>query len=135
MCEAARNNFAVLGADNITVTCAEAIDSSRRYDLIYADPARRGKCSERVYSVTDCEPDIYALKESLFSLSDRLLVKISPMADITRTLKMFPECSEVHVVSADGEVKEILLYMEKGFCGMPKTFAGNLEILIKTILS
>lgn len=127
LCEAARNNFAVLGADNITVTCAEAIDSSRRYDLIYADPARRGKCSERVYSVTDCEPDIYALKESLFSLSDRLLVKISPMADITRTLKMFPECSEVHVVSADGEVKEILLYMEKGFCGMPKTFAGNLE--------
>lgn len=130
LCDAARSNFALLGADNIVVTCAQSIDSSRRYDLIYADPARRGKRSERVYSITDCEPDIYALKESLFSLSDKLLVKISPMADISGTLKMFPECSQVHVVSVDGEVKEILLYMEKDFVGQARIVAGDLEFTL-----
>ena len=40
------------------------------------------------------------------------MAKISPMADITRTLSQIPEIRELHVVAAAGEVKEILLLME-----------------------
>ena len=44
--------------------------------------------------------------------ADRVLAKISPMADITRTLAQLPAIRELHVVAAGGEVKEILLMME-----------------------
>ena len=115
LCEAARHNFAVLGADNIEVSCTDHIDTSRRYELIYADPARRGAASERIYSIADCQPDIISLRETLFELSDRILVKISPMADLSRTVELLPETSQIHIVSAGGECKEILLLMEKDF--------------------
>lgn len=130
LCEAAKENFSALNANNIIVTNADCIERTRHYDLIYADPARRAKSSERIYSITDCEPDIYELKDSLLSISDALLVKISPMADISRTLDMFPECCELHIVAVDGEVKELLLYMKKDFSGEARIFAGGFSFLL-----
>lgn len=117
LCEAARHNFELLGHNNITIINSETSPDNLpqgHFDLIYADPARRSKTSSRVYSIADCEPDILSLKESLLKISSSLLVKISPMADIVQTLRQFPEASELHVVSSDGEVKELLVYCRKG---------------------
>lgn len=116
--DAARSNFALLGADNIEVNCADSLDFLEKackeggcqFNLIYADPARRGGADRRVYAIEDCEPDIISLKERLFSISDRLLVKISPMADISRTIGQIPEAEEIHIVAVGGEVKELLVY-------------------------
>lgn len=111
LCRAAEHNFTILGDENISVVNSDHLENCARFDLIYADPARRSANASRLYSISDCEPDIIALKASLLSVSDALLVKISPMADISRTLEQIPECSEVHVVSVDNECKELLLYM------------------------
>ncbi|MBQ0024388.1 MAG: SAM-dependent methyltransferase [Bacteroidales bacterium] len=128
LCEAARSNFAALGVSNVEIACRDSIDSSRSYDLVFADPARRSKTSRRVYALEDCEPDILQLKPLLLSLAPRLLVKISPMADISQMLRLFPDCSEVHVVSSAGEVKELLLYIVRDFeksGTAPRIFAGD----------
>ena len=117
LCEAALHNFEALGLGNVKVVCAETCAANLpegRYDLIFADPARRSKTSSRVYDIADCEPDILQLKDALLEISEALLVKISPMADITRTLLLFPEATELHIVSSDGEVKELLVYCRKG---------------------
>lgn len=118
LCDAARSNFALLGADNIEVSCVDSLEFLEKackeggchFNLIYADPARRGSADRRVYAIEDCEPDIISLKERLLSISDRLLVKISPMADISRTIEQIPEAEEIHVVAVGGEVKELLVY-------------------------
>ncbi len=121
LCDAALNNFRLLGADNITVRCADSLDyiaaaesGKEHFDLIYADPARRGSADRRVYAIEDCEPDIISLKGMLLSLADRLLVKVSPMADISRTAVQIPEAREIHVVAVGGEVKELLVHCSRG---------------------
>lgn len=113
LCEAARLNYSILGADNIEVCESDHISSGRTYDLIYADPSRRGKSSQRIYSIEDCEPDILSLKDRLLTLADTVLVKISPMADISRTLAQIPEIREIHVLSVENECKEILLVLRR----------------------
>ena len=90
-----------------------------RFDLIYLDPARRSKTARRVYDIADCEPNLLEAKDILLQRADRVLAKISPMADISRTLAQLPETRGLHVVGAGGEVKELLLLLEAGRSGAP----------------
>ncbi|MFA7116461.1 MAG: hypothetical protein WC140_04420 [Bacteroidales bacterium] len=85
------------------------------YDLFYLDPARRSKTGSRIYSIEDSSPNICELKEWLFKKSPKILLKISPMADLTATLKLLPETSEVHIISLNNECKELLLLLERDF--------------------
>ena len=126
----AAHNFSVLEADNISVHSEDGLAAleaaQEEYDLIYADPARRDTHAHRVFSVTDCTPDIASAKELLLSRSRRLLVKLSPMLDIAATLRIFPQTSQVHVVAVRNEVKELLLVIERGFCGQAVCYAADL---------
>jgi len=127
-----RENFSILGCSNIQYLnsdCRDIIDNieSDSYDLLFIDPARRDNSSNRVYSIVECEPNLISMKDKLFRISDRILAKVSPMADISHTLAVLPECKEVHIVAVDNECKELLLYLEKGFKGMPKAIASNIH--------
>lgn len=113
-CEAARHNFAALRAPDIRILNADARNLLRdlRTDTCYADPARRADSNRRVFALADCEPDILQLKPLLLENARRLIVKISPMADIGETLRLLPETREVHVISARNECKELLFLLE-----------------------
>lgn len=132
LADAARNNFRILKSDNIFVynsnINSSIIDNKEfsHYNLIFLDPARRGKIGEKIYSIKECEPNILELKESLFKKTSKLLVKISPMADISATIALLPETSEVHIISVDNECKEVLLLLENNHCGEPDIFAVNI---------
>jgi SAM-dependent methyltransferases related to tRNA (uracil-5-)-methyltransferase len=134
LASAAERNFAILGLSNIIVINCDsdhflnkAIESGDRFDLIFADPARRSATASRIYSIVDCEPDILSLKDKLFAVSGTVLVKVSPMADISHTASILPECSEIHVVSVDNECKELLLLLKKGHKGEPAITAATLS--------
>ncbi|MBP5345087.1 MAG: hypothetical protein J6Y99_02610 [Bacteroidales bacterium] len=112
LCEAARYNFQQLGADNIEVREGD----SRQLvvpdvDTLYLDPARRAKDGSRVYDLADCEPDVVALCPMLRSHCKRLVVKVSPMADVSRLIAQLPQVTEVHVVAVKNECKELLLVL------------------------
>ena len=109
------------------VICGESLELLpellERYkpSLIYLDPARRegGDQHRRVYAIEDCEPDLRELLPRLRSLytslgctHPRLLVKLSPMLDITHTLQSVPYVTELHIVAVRGEVKELLLSLD-----------------------
>ena len=114
-CDAARNNFSALGADNITVVEGDSSElASRlpRVDAFYIDPARRGEGNKRVYALQDCEPDLPALLPELFRHAPKVIAKLSPMADIRQTLELLPGTTEVHVLSVKNECKELLFVME-----------------------
>lgn len=115
-----KHNMSELHRSNVHVSNTEITPEilrtipDNRYDLVFLDPARRGKGGERVFSIHDCEPDISVIKAELMRITGKVLVKISPMADISAIAGELPEVSEIHAVSAGGDCKEILLLMELG---------------------
>ena len=86
-------------------------------DVIFLDPARRGADGRKVFRLEDCQPDVLQLLPELLAACPKLLLKLSPMADISLVCKQLGYVKEVHVVAADGECKELLLVLEKGWQG------------------
>lgn len=80
---------------------------------IFIDPARRSAANSRTYFLEDCVPDITKSIDILFSVADRILVKASPILDIKRAVAQLPAISEAHYVAVKGEMKEVLLLLEK----------------------
>ena len=126
---AASANFKALGLTNVRVSCAELRPGGLREildgfvpDVIFRDPARRAADGRKVFRLEDCEPDVLQLLPELLAAAPRVLLKLSPMADITLVCKQLGYVREVHVVAADGECKELLLLLECGYIGQPRTF-------------
>ena len=84
-----------------------------RFDLIYADPARRGTGNQKLYKLQDCEPNIVEAWPLLQSKSDSILLKVSPMLDLTQAWTELPDIQKITVVSVRNEVKELLLHWDK----------------------
>ena len=139
LCRAAEHNFRELGVKNITVTNCEiapgvglpikpAITS---VDVIFLDPARRGDGGRKVFRLEDCSPNVLELLPELYDACTRIMLKLSPMADITAVCRQLPGVREVHVVATGGECKELLLVMEKGYEGKYSTFIYDSGALLK----
>ena len=121
LCKAAAYNFGVLGVgDRIDTVQAEAGSLwSGKTDiahaaLVYADPSRRDVSGRRLYNITEYSPDVTQLAKQVLRRTGSFLVKISPLADISRTLSLLPGTAEVHVVSAANECKELLFLIRAG---------------------
>lgn len=127
LCEIAKHNFELMGLDIAVVNsdCKEYIEDMPKFSTIFIDPARRDSKGGKVVSISDCEPDICAIKQKLIEKCDNLLVKLSPMLDITKALEALPETSEIHVVSVGNECKE-LLFLIDGRDGNPTIRCVNL---------
>lgn len=115
LCEIALENFRALGLTQAEVLNGDGPsileETSPCFDLLFVDPARRDAKGGKVVALNDCEPDIAQIKNSLFTKAPLLLVKLSPMLDISLALKQLPETTQVHVVSVDGECKELLFLL------------------------
>lgn len=124
--EAAKANLGRLGCGNvefsglcITPESLPPLLDSFRPDLVFADPARRSE-GRKVFLPEDCLPDVLALQDIVLGRGCTMLLKLSPMADISLMLRKFHCVKAVHVVEADGECKELLLLLEPGFSGSPE---------------
>lgn len=120
LCDAARHNFKALGAENILISnemaennaISKIIDGFHP-DVIYLDPARRGEGGKKVFLIEECTPDVLKLKEELFGQCGNILIKLSPMADIKMVCDRLGDCCrDVHIVSSDGECKELLIWLD-----------------------
>lgn len=113
-CEAARHNFAVLQVPFVRIVNSDVYEiiSSLQADTFYIDPARRSKDNKRAFALQDCEPDILQLKPILLENARRIIIKISPMADLEETLRLLPETREIHILSVKNECKELLFLLE-----------------------
>ena len=132
LASAAAENFIALGLTNVRVrNCALAPGDARsepgmtvqeilgdfKPDIIYMDPARRASDGRKVFRLEDCQPDVLKLLPELLGACPLLLLKLSPMADITLVCRQLGCVEAVHVVAADGECKELLLLLRRGHEG------------------
>ncbi len=116
LADIAEHNFNVLGAGNIGVVCADGVDCLRRMkpvDWIFMDPARRSSCGAKTVALSDCEPDVVPLLPLLMQKAGHVLLKLSPMLDISLALRQMERVTAVHVVSVDNECKELLVVLSR----------------------
>lgn len=116
LCQIARHNFPLLGLAESQIVCADGTDYLRTMphaDLIFLDPARRDGLGRKTVRIADCEPDVSAMEALLVGKARWVLVKLSPMLDISEALRALLHVREVHTVAAGGECKELLLVLEQ----------------------
>jgi hypothetical protein len=116
LCAAARHNFAVLSVKyegrNPRIEVREGVSTELPIpdvDVIYLDPARRSNDGGRIFEISDCQPDVVAWQDDLLAHCRQLITKVSPMADISRTVARLLHVSDVYVLSVKGECKELLV--------------------------
>ena len=123
LCKAVALNFNMLGTNNIRIlnsSCGpdavtEALLKDYAPDLIFLDPARRSSAGRKVFLLEDCEPDLTAMLPMLLGCAPAVMVKVSPMADISLLKKRLgAPLKEVHIVQHKGELKELLLLLSNG---------------------
>lgn len=132
LCDCARANFKALGRQEIEINCGTAEDfiaglTPDSLDLIYLDPARRGDAGRKLVSISDCQPDTVALQDALLRISPNIMVKLSPMLDISRALTELKHVSHAFIVGLEGECKEITLLLQRGFEAEPTITAEDID--------
>ncbi|NVK53495.1 MAG: RsmD family RNA methyltransferase [Flavobacteriaceae bacterium] len=114
-----KNNYQQLKIHNIATFSGDGIDflktSTKKFDCIYIDPSRRDSSKNKVFLLKDCLPNVPENLELLFSKSNIILLKNSPILDISKTIETLQFVKEIHVVSVNNEVKELLFLLEKNY--------------------
>lgn len=112
-------NCQQLEVKNITTIFDDGIkflkNSSQKFDCIYIDPSRRNDVKGKVFLLKDCLPNVPENIDFLFSKSNQILIKNSPILDITSAINELKFVKEVHVIAVNNEVKELLFLLEKDY--------------------
>lgn len=90
---------------------------TEKADLIYIDPSRRNEHGNKVFRLQDCEPDVISLLPAMFRISNNLLIKTSPLLDISLACKSLKHVKDVYVVSLNNECKELLFVLQNQYEG------------------
>ena len=125
LCKAARANFEALGCSNISCfnqeSTLQSIEELPEQSFIFIDPARRSASGSKVFLLEDCTPDVLTLLPAMCRKAPWILIKLSPMADITMAVNRLQQAAaegfgvqQVHIVGAAGEVKELLVLLGLG---------------------
>ena len=132
LCDCARINFKALGRQEIEINCGTAEDyiaglTPDSLDLIYLDPARRGDAGRKLVSISDCQPNTVALQDALLHISAYVMVKLSPMLDVSKALTELHNVSHVFIIGLEGECKEITLLMQRDVDAEPVITAVDIK--------
>lgn len=117
LCHISQHNQQVMGMQNTQVVCGDGVEylQQMQHDvsMIFLDPARRDDAGRKTVAIEDCTPDVTALQSLLCARAPYIIIKLSPMLDISQALRAMPRVTQVHVVSVQGECKELLLVMTR----------------------
>ena len=120
-CDAAHTNFCLLGVTNVQIINDDAKEILKKKDgrlsglnVFYIDPSRRGAGDRRLFTLNECEPDLKQIM-ALLPKPYRMIIKLSPMLDVSQALSQIPSVQEVHVISVKNECKELLFVSETSF--------------------
>lgn len=116
LCEIAANNFPLLGLPHISIHHADGVEYLHEMspvDTLFIDPARRNEHGGKTVAISDCEPDVAALKELLLTKAHQVIIKLSPMLDLTLALRDMPHTCEAHIISVNNECKELVLILNR----------------------
>lgn len=112
-------NARSLNLNNIDITHGDSVDylqslPDNSFDLIFIDPARRQSThGKRLRSLSDCSPDVVAIWPQMLRVAPRIIVKASPMLDITATQQLLPCMQSLTAVGHKRSVSELVLELRR----------------------
>lgn len=116
LCEIAGHNFARLGGTPISIYQEETESflsrGSRIGGTAFIDPARRNELQQKLVALSDCTPNLIEIAPLLTFHFDCVLVKLSPMLDISLALRQLPHCGFVEVWAVQKECKELIVFLD-----------------------
>jgi THUMP domain-like len=113
----AAHNSAQLGYTNCIFENINSLQFLQNFtgkaSWIYVDPARRDANGGKVFSLADCEPDIITAKSLLFDKSENILIKCSPILDISLAIQQLENVAKVYILCVENEVKELVFELNQ----------------------
>lgn len=107
-------NLKKLGSTNIKRHLGQWQKNKHYYDWIYIDPDRRIKSSKSV-ALHNMEPDVMSLLPDLWEHSAHIMLKLSPLFDVTLCVNEIPNVKHIRVISEKNDVKELNVVLEKNY--------------------
>lgn len=112
-------NSSKLKVNNITFHANDGLEVLKtigeKVDWIYIDPSRRNDIKGKVFLLKDCLPNVPENLDMLFQYSKNIMIKTSPILDITSGISELQNVKHIHCVAVNNEVKELLWILEKDF--------------------
>ncbi len=112
-------NYEQLGIKNIKPIPENGLKylkyTNKKFDWIYIDPSRRNDTKGKVFLLKDCLPNVPENLDLLFEKSNNILIKNSPILDIKNGINELKYVREIHIISTNNEVKELLYILEKNY--------------------
>lgn len=131
LCHIVEHNFPLLGLNNATVVCADAVEYLSTIEpqtMLFLDPARRDEHGAKTVMLADCTPDVVQLLPKLLEKSRFTMLKLSPMLDWHKAVDdLQGTVREVHIVSVGGECKELLLVLSTVVESELKVYCADLS--------
>lgn len=112
--------------ERLDVDAAQFLASNKKHvSCFFADPSRRVN-SRKVSALAECEPNVVGLAADIFRQSEHLLIKTSPLLDISMGLAQLDFVCDVIVLAVDNECRELLFFSKRGENGAPLIRAINI---------
>lgn len=125
------HNNSVFNIENIDCIADNGIEhiinNETTYDWIYIDPSRRNDAKGKVFMLSDCLPNVPQHLDNLFKKSNNIMIKTSPLLDISLGIKELDFVKEIHCIAVNNEVKELLWILDKGFDQSVKIITTNIK--------
>lgn len=118
LCRLATHNLPLLGLPHAQVVNSEAEAFLRTLQadaatLLFIDPARRDTHGRKTVLLADCEPNLVTLAPLMFEKAPYVMAKLSTMLDVTQALRDLRCVEQVHILSTEGECKDLLLLLSR----------------------
>jgi hypothetical protein len=112
-----KHNLQQLETGNIQPIVGDGIqyleNNHSKFDWIFADPSRRHESKGKVFFLNDCLPNIPRHLDLLFKRSSNILIKTSPLLDLSVGISELNHVKAIHIIAVKNEVKELLWVLEK----------------------
>lgn len=124
-------NFKQLKTKNISCYAKDGIEilksSEHLFDWIFVDPSRRDAIKGKVFLLKDCLPNVPQFLELFFKQAKQVMIKTSPLLDISSGINELQAVKAIHIVAVNNEVKELLWLLDPDFNGAIEIKTINIQ--------
>lgn len=136
--EIARHNHQVLGGSNIchhNSTAEKYLQSeTKKSDLFYIDPSRRSQGTKTI-RFQDGTPNVVDLLPVMLKEAQGVLIKSSPLLDLSVAIHELSTVFRVIVVAVDNDCKEVLYLCRQHVTGEPEIECIDLKAQIPFVFT
>ncbi|WP_228420063.1 class I SAM-dependent methyltransferase [Chryseobacterium camelliae] len=101
--------------------------NEEHFDIIYLDPARRDQQKNKVFLLEDLSPNILDIQDRLLAISETVVIKLSPLIDLTYLLSVLPSTFRIDIIAVKNDVKEVVIFLSGRQNNQISCWCVNLE--------